>query len=158
MSVLHLFRVLNHTHFSMFMRNSRWGFAIAEMVHLLGLAALGGSILVVDLRILGVGMRRQPVARLARELWPIIVAALIVMIGSGLLLMTAFPLKYYFSPAFRLKMLLLVFAMVVYFALHRQIIRSSEESAIAARSKVAAVLSLSLWLGVGLCGRAIGFL
>jgi hypothetical protein len=157
MSILHLFRWLGHTHLSVAMRNSKWGFAIVEMVHLLGLAALGGSILIVDLRLLGIGMRRQSVPGIAKELSPILFASLGTMLGSGLLLMTAFPTKYYFSPAFRLKMILLVLAVVFYFTLHLKVVRRSPEAAPSGWSRIAAVISLALWLGVGLAGRAIGF-
>lgn len=158
MSILHLFRWLNHTHLSIFIRRSTWGFAIIEMVHLLGLAALGGAILIVDLRLLGIGLRRQPVSRIARELSPLLLGSLSVMLVSGALLLTTAPIKYYNSPWFRLKMLLLFLVIIFYFTLHRSAIRSNADTAPTLWSKVAAVVSMVLWLGVGLAGRAIGFL
>jgi len=138
------------------MRNSHWDFAIVEMAHLLGLAGLGGAILIVDLRLLGVVLRRRPVARLAKDLWPILIGSLAVMLASGTLLATAFPLKYYYSPAFRLKMLILALAVLFYFTLHLRIVRSDPQP-LSAWPKIAAVVSLVLWLGVGVAGRAIGF-
>ena len=156
MSTVHFLRWLLHTHLSVEMRNSHWGFAIVEMTHLLGLAGLGGSILVVDLRLLGVVLRRQPVARVAEDLWPILIGSLAVMFASGTLLATAFPLKYYYSPAFRLKMLILALAISFYFTLHLRVVRS-DPNRLSAWSKIAAFVSLVLWLGVGIAGRAIGF-
>ncbi len=47
-------------------RESLWLFPVIESIHLLGLAMIGGAILVVDLRLLGFGLRHQPVAQLAR--------------------------------------------------------------------------------------------
>jgi hypothetical protein len=158
MPILQLFRWLSHTSFSVFLRHSTWGFAIIETVHLLGLAALGGVILIVDLRLLGVGLRRQPISRIARELSPILLGSLGVMLISGALLVMTGPLKYYHSPSFRLKMLFLVLAVAFYFTLHRSVVRSNADAAPSAWSRVAAVVSLVLWLGVGLSGRAIGFL
>jgi len=156
MSTVHFLRWLLHTHLSVEMRNSHWGFAIVEMAHLLGLAGLGGAILVVDLRLLGVVLRRQTVARVANDLWPILIGSLGVMIVSGTLLATAFPLKYYYSPAFRLKMCVLAIALLFYFTLHLKVVRSDLDR-LSAWPRIAAVISLILWLGVGVAGRAIGF-
>jgi hypothetical protein len=156
MSTVHFLRWLLHTHLSVEMRNSHWGFAIVEMAHLLGLAGLGGAVLIVDLRLLGVVLRRQPVARVAEDLWPILIGSLAVMVASGTLLATAFPLKYYYSPAFRLKMLILALAVSFYFTLHLRVV-TSDPDRLSAWSKLAAVVSLLLWLGVGVAGRAIGF-
>jgi hypothetical protein len=158
MSALHFFRWLSHSSFSIYLRHSTWGFAIIETVHLLGLAALGGTILIVDLRLLGIGLRRQPISRVARELSPVLWGSLGVMLISGALLVMTGPMKYYHSPSFRLKILLFLLAVTFYFTLHRNAVRSNADSTGFTWSKVAAVVSLALWLGVGLAGRAIGFL
>ncbi len=158
MFVLHLFQWLNHTSFSIFLRRSTWGFAIIEMIHLLALASLGGVILIVDLRSLGIGLRRQPVSRVARGLLPLLSGSLAVMLISGLLLVATGPLRYYYSPWFRLKMAFLFLALLFHFTLHRIVLSPSNDSAPSLWSKAAAVISLTLWLGVGLAGRAIGFL
>lgn len=158
MTILQMFRWLSHTPFSVFLRHSTWGFAIIETVHLLGLAAFGGAILIVDLRLLGIGLRRQPISRIARELSPVLVGSLGVMLISGLLLVMTGPMKYYHSPSFRLKMLFLLLAVAFYFTLHRRVIKSNADVDTPGWSKAAAVVSMALWLGVGLAGRAIGFL
>jgi hypothetical protein len=158
MTILQLFRWLSHTPFSVFLRHSTWGFAIIETVHLLGLAAFGGAILIVDLRLLGIGLRRQPISLIARELSPVLVGSLGVMLISGLLLVMTGPMKYYHSPSFRLKMLLLLLAGAFYFTLHRRVIKSGGDVVTPVWSRAAAVVSMALWLGVGLAGRAIGFL
>jgi hypothetical protein len=158
MSLLHFFRWLSHSSFSIYLRHSTWGFAIIETVHLLGLAALGGAILIVDLRLLGIGLRRQPISQVARELSPVLLGSLGVMLISGALLVMTGPMKYYHSPSFRLKMLFFLLAISFYFTLHRRVIKSNEDTVAPAWSRVAAVVSLVLWLGVGLAGRAIGFL
>ena len=80
------------------------------------------------------------------------------MISGALLVMTG-PMKYYHSPSFRLKILLFLLAVTFYFTLHRNAVRLNADSTGFTWSKVAAVvLSTVLWLGVGLAGRAIGFL
>jgi hypothetical protein len=158
MTILQLFRWLSHTPLSVFLRHSTWGFAIIETVHLLGLAAFGGAILIVDLRLLGIGLRRQPISRIARELSPVLVGSLGVMLISGLLLVMTGPMKYYHSPSFRWKMLFLLLAVAFYFTLHRRVIKSDADVDPPGWSRAAAVVSMALWLGVGLAGRAIGFL
>jgi hypothetical protein len=50
--MLSWFIALSHTPLGQYMQNSRWGFAVVEAIHLLGLAVLGGVILVVDLHLL----------------------------------------------------------------------------------------------------------
>ena len=153
MSLLPLFQWAAHSPALAMMRDSKWGFAVVEMVHLLALAALGGTVLVVDLGILGIGFRKQAPSRVARELAPIFVGSLIAMVLSGTLLVGAEAMKCYYHPAFRLKMVLFAAAVLFHLTIHRSAIGN-----FSTWSKVAAVGSLTLWLAVGLAGRAIGFL
>ena len=118
---------------------------MVEMVHLVALAGLGGVVLLADLGVLGIGLRRRD---LARQLSPVFVWSLVGMVISGALLIAAEPMKCYYHPAFRLKMVLLAIAVIFAFTVRRR----------AVDSKLAAVLSLTLWLSVGLAGRAVGFL
>lgn len=158
MPLLQLFRWLSHSSLSIYLRHSTWGFAIIETVHLLGLAALGGVILIVDLRVLGIGLRRQSISKVARELSPIFWGSLGLMLISGVLLVLTAPMKYYHSPFLRIKMLLFVLAIAFYLTLHRNAVKPAADYAVSSWPKVAAVISLALWVGVGLAGRAIGFL
>jgi hypothetical protein len=153
MSLLPLFQWAAHAPALAAMRDSKWGFATVEMVHLLALAALGGTVLVVDLGILGIGFRRQASSRVARELAPMFAGSLIAMVLSGTLLVGAEAMKCYYHPAFRLKMVLFAAAVLFHFTIHRSAVGIPS-----IWSKAAAVASLTLWLAVGLAGRAIGFL
>src|SRR6266511_1012694 len=81
-------------------RNSAWMFAVIESVHLLGLAVIGGTVLVVDLRMLGLGLRKQPLAEVARNVFPWFVASLFVMLVTGALLFLSEPTKCYYSTPF----------------------------------------------------------
>ena len=144
MSLLPIFKWLVHAPEFSWVRDTKWGFALVEMVHLLALAGLGGAILLADLGVLGVGLRRRDVGR---ELSPVFIWSLTAMVISGVLLIAAEPMKCYYHPAFRLKMILLASAVLFAFTVRRWAIDS----------KLVAVLSLVLWLSVGLAGRAIGF-
>jgi hypothetical protein len=157
MTILSLSQWLGNTWVGLALQNSTWGVAIAEMVHLLALAALGGTILLLDLRLLGIGLKRQPASWLACELSPLFWGSLVVMLISGALILSADPLKGYYSDAFRIKMLLLFLAILFQTTFHRNAIASTTGTVSSAWTKSAAVLSLTLWLGVGLAGRAIGY-
>jgi hypothetical protein len=157
--LLPLFRWLGHTTVGVFLARSTWGFPIIEMVHLIGLAGLGGEILIVDLRLLGIGTPRLPISRVARELLPLFVTSLVIMLASGILLVSAEAVKCYYNPAFRAKMVSLLFAIIISWAIQRKLIRSEvEDHASSGWLKAAAILSLVLWLSVGAAGRLIGFL
>jgi hypothetical protein len=97
------------------------------------------------------------VAEVTRELSPYSFASLAVLVVSGALLVIDGPLRYYSNSAFRVKMLLLTIAVIFSLTLHRWAVRS-ENRGISPGARIAAVVSLMLWLSVGLAGRAIGFL
>ena len=156
MSLLPFFHWFNNTALSAAMRNSTSAFAVIEMVHLLGLAMLGGVVLIVDLRLLGVILPTRPADRIARDLAPFLKGSLVVMVLSGIPLVSGEVMKCYYNGAFRLKMLLFVLALTFYFGVHKRVTRSAFISGWAPR--VVAGVSLGLWLSVGVAGRAIGFL
>jgi len=158
MSLLSLFQWAAHAPAFAVMRDSKWGFAVVEMVHLLALAGLGGTVLVVDLGILGVGLRSVPASRVARDLSPWFLGSLILAVLSGLLLVSAEAMKCYYHPAFRIKMLLFAAAVGFYFTLHRRLIAAPRDHAPSAWTRFAAVTSLLLWFSVGLAGRIVGLL
>jgi hypothetical protein len=157
MSLLPFFEWLAATRLSEAMSASVWAFAVVEMFHLLALAMLGGTVLILNLRLLGLRLQRRPVAEVTRELSPYSFASLAVLVVSGALLVIDGPLRYYSNSAFRVKMLLLTIAVIFSLTLHRWAVRS-ENRGISPGARIAAVVSLMLWLSVGLAGRAIGFL
>jgi len=139
------------------LRNSPWLFPAIEVVHLLALALLGGTVLIVDLRLWDIGFRGQPVAHLARDAYPWMLAALAAMVLSGMLLFVSEALKMYRNDAFRAKMALLAVALVFTFTVWRKATLRYDGRAPTLRGRLVALVSLALWTGVGLCGRAIGF-
>jgi len=138
-------------------RQSTWAFAVIESVHLLALAAIGGAVLVVDLRLLGWGLRRQTVADVARDAYPWFVGSLIVMLVTGVSLFLSESVKCYYSTPFWWKMSSLALAIIFAFTIRR---RATMTDAVRARPiylKVVALASLTLWFGVAASGRWIGF-
>src|ERR1700685_3730138 len=104
MSFLPLFKWFDATLISQIIRNSTYIFPVVEVLHLFGLTLLLGTVTVVDLRILGVGMRRQSVSELASQLTPWSVGAAILTIISGILLFLSEAMKCYGNAAFPFKM------------------------------------------------------
>ena len=138
-------------------RASRWSFAIVETVHIIGIGMLLGALLVIDLRMLGFGMKRQTVAQLSREVTPWIRGALLVMILTGIPLFLSEAVKLSVSAPFFWKMILLLVVLLLHFTVHNKAVSRNAEDG-AWLGKMAACLSLACWLGVALAGRAIAFL
>jgi hypothetical protein len=149
---------LSRTHISHIMRDSTHGFAVVEMGHLLALAIFGGAVLLVDLRFLGWCFKLQPIGEIARQLLPLTVGGVAVMSVTGFALFLGGPVRYYHNPAFQLKMVLFVVALLFHFALQiGASLQDDDKTRPTALLKVGAALSLLLWLVIGLAGRAIGY-
>jgi len=132
-------------------------FPVVEAVHLLGLAVIGGAVLIVDLRLLGFGLRHQPVSRVAKDAEPWLIVSLIVMLISGFLLMTSEAMRCYYNGAYWMKMYSLILAMIFTFTVRRRVAANDADQANPTWAKTVAIISVLLWSGVGLGGRGIGF-
>jgi hypothetical protein len=134
-----------------------WVFPVIQSVHLIGLTMLVGTICLVDFRLLGVGMRRQTASDIASGLAPWTTGGLLTVLVTGPLMFSSDLPRYLNNPAFLFKMGLLAVALAGQFTLHRRVVSDSttSNSASASRQKLAAVLSLILWSGIVLAGRAI---
>jgi hypothetical protein len=123
----------------------------------MALGMLIGTLLIVDLRLLGFGMRRQSVAQLARFLAPWTLLGVASMIITGIPMFMSEAIKLSRSSPFFYKMIFLFCAVTLHFTLHRKATAASARQG-SGLGKLAASLSLICWLGVALAGRAIAFL
>ncbi len=156
MTLLQLFKWFDATPISLIIRNSTYIFPVVEVLHLFGLTLLLGTITVIDMRMLGVGMRRQSIAQVAGNLAPWSIGAAALTILSGILLFLSEAMKCYGNAAFPYKMWFLLGGIILYFAVQRRV--TSPASRIGPFwLKVIAVSSLILWYGVAVAGRAIAF-
>src|SRR5258708_22909045 len=137
-------------------KQAMWSFAIVETVHIVALAVLMGSMVVIDLRFLGGGLKRMPTVEVAGLLRPWFWAACFVMVASGVCLFLAEAVRLSGSAPFAYKMALVLVAVAVHLTIHRRAIASATDGA--ALGRAAAGLSLTCWLGIALAGRAIAFL
>ena len=157
MSLLPFFQWCESSGAGVTIRNSLWLFPVIEAFHLLALAVIGGAVLIVDMRLLGLGLKGQPVAQLARDAQPWLVGSLAVMLVSGILLFTSEAIKCYYNGAFWLKMISLFLAIIFTFTVRRRVVTSAEGRVGRLSSKLVALVSIALWTGVGIGGRGIGF-
>jgi hypothetical protein len=134
-----------------------WAFPLIETIHILALTVMYGAMILIDLRLMGVGMRKQSVSLLTRNLEPYMTWGLIVMLVTGYLLFTSEAMKCYVNDGFRFKMLVLVPAVLFQCTLFRWVTRQDDVKRSRPLGWVVSALSLVLWLGVGAGGRAIGF-
>ncbi|HKV04810.1 MAG TPA: DUF6644 family protein [Candidatus Acidoferrales bacterium] len=155
--VLSFCRWCNDSFFGHGIRNSTWLFPFVEIFHLIGLSVLGGTILLLNLRLLGLRFRNEPVAELARDVRPWMLGSLGVMLVSGFLLFSTEAVKMYGNWAFQFKMSSLVLALIFTFTIHSRLTMADESRVPRAWRILAALVSLLLWTGVGLGGRAIGY-
>jgi hypothetical protein len=139
---------------SEWINDSTWAFAIIETLHILALTVLLGTIIAMDLRLLGVRSRRQSIAELASELAPYTLSALVVLIVTGVPMFMSQAVRYSQSVSFFVKMTLLVVTVAFHFTIYRNVTMGER----ARFGRLTASLSLICWLGVALAGRGIAFL
>jgi hypothetical protein len=157
MSLLQLFEWFDNSPVGETIRASTWLFPVIETFHLVGLAVIGGAVLLVDLRLLGLGLRGQPVSQTARDVQPWLIGSLLLMLTSGMLLFTSEAVKCYFHDAFRVKMTSLFLAIIFTFTIRRKVTLADPGRVGPLWSKIVAIVSIVLWSGVGIGGRWIGF-
>ena len=157
MSLLELFQWCYSTPIAETIRNSTWLFPVIEAFHLLGLGLTIGSVLLVELRLLGVGLSRQPVAQLAASAEPLLLVGLTLSFMTGIPLFLSESIKAYYSFAFWVKMASLLLVLIFTFTVRRRLTRTDLTSDRPALGRLMAIVSLSLWFGVAWGGRWIGF-
>ena len=140
------------------LRSSAYVYPIVLALHLTAISLFGAMIIATDLRLLGLTLTHSSFAQVIRELrWPKRVGFLLAA-TCGFLLFASNAETYYYNPYFRIKVLLFVLV-----AIHALLFRRSVYAEIAngadlpRGAKVAASLSLALWVGILFAGRAIGY-
>ena len=151
---------LEATALSQTLRSSIWLYPLVNTGHVIGIALLFGGIAPLDLRLIGC-WRSVPIAPLVRILVPMAMSGLVLAMLTGSLLFATRPLDYINEPLFGIKMALLAAAVLNALALRRSPrwgwIDVTGGGVVRTSWKVAAVLSLVLWLGVITAGRLIGY-
>ena len=141
-------------------RESEWLFPTIETVHVLALVLVVGSILMVDLRLLGIANRGRSVRAVTAERLPVTWAAFAVAAAAGALLFSSKAVTYFDDFPFRLKMICLVLAgvnMAVFHLLTYRRVAEWDEGPTPLGARAAGGISLILWIAIVAAGRWIGF-
>lgn len=132
---------------------SLWIYPLVQAIHLVFLAILLGSVLVVDLRLLGLGFSRQPVAQVASDARPWLIGGIIGMVLTGVPQLMQNAMREYFAQFFWWKMYFLAAALIFTFTIRR---RATRGSMAPGYLKLVGVVSIGLWAGVTISARLIG--
>jgi len=142
-------------------RESTYVFPLIETLHVLAITVLVGTVAILDLRLWGAVLKGEKVTTVARQLLPLTWAGFALVLSSGVLLFIAEAAKLYSNPAFRLKLLFLVLVglnpLVFHFTIYRSVDQWDEAVVTPARARLAGAVSLSLWAGIIVAGRAIAY-
>jgi uncharacterized protein YacL len=161
MSPLAFFGWLADTSWSVDLHESQYAYSILESIHVWTMAVFFGSVMMFDLRLLGLTMRKVPAPEVLDRLLPVTIAAFVIMLISGTLLFYAIPLRSYQNIFFRLKMLLLLLAGLNVWIFHSRVypkvVGAEVEGMPPRAARVAGALSLVIWIGVVFSGRMIAY-
>ena len=161
-SLIHDFAAWVDTHaWSTALHESLWVYPLVESTHVLTLMLFVGMLAMVDLRMLGVAFRDTPVSELTSRLLPWSVAGFVIMVGTGVLLFYAIPVRTAHSVWFRVKVVLLIAAAINAWWFHRRVSKDRERWDAQEKPplgvRLAAATSLGVWTGVIVAGRMIAY-
>ena len=161
MSLLSFCEWLALTPGSIALHESRYMFLVVLTVHVMTLCVFVGTAVMVDLRLLGLTMRRVPASEVVSRLVPWAGGGFLVMVISGSLLFYAAPVDRYENLFFRTKMAMLVLAGVNAWVFYKTVYRSIAEWDLdpvpPPRARLAGGVALALWAGIILAGRMIPY-
>ena len=136
-------------------------FPLIESIHVLAICLVVGSILAVDLRLLGLASINRPVSRVTHGILPLTWGAFVVAVASGGLLFISNATKYLGNGFFVAKLCLIgaagVNMAIFHFIGAKDMSKWDNDTRLPLPARLAGGLSILLWIAVVACGRWIGF-
>jgi hypothetical protein len=161
MSITELTAWLEQSSLGVAIAESDWLFPTVETVHVIAIALVVGSIVALDLRLLGLSWKKRAVTEVAADVLPLTWVCFVIAVAAGMLMFISAARKYAYDLPFQLKMILLVLAgvnMAVFHVFTYARVQAWNHQAITPRgARIAAALSLLFWIGIVSCGRLVGF-
>jgi hypothetical protein len=161
MSLLGICQWINDTAPATALRESELAFPLVESIHVLAITLLAGTVSILDLRLLGVVLKKEPVSQVAEQLLPLTWTGFAAMFITGGMLFASEAVKMYENPAFRVKLLLMVLAglnpLIFHSTVYKSVAAWNETPRPPVRARVAATCSLTLWSAIIIAGRAIAY-
>jgi len=152
---------LEQTSIGTSIRESLWLFPVIETVHIFGIILLVGGTSILDLRLMGLTFRDEPVTKLAGRFLPWAWSGFIIQVTTGLLMFASEATKMYINTAFQIKMLMILAAGLNAFIFHSlayQSVGKWEKDPVAPVSaRIAGLVSILFWFGIVAAGRWIAY-
>jgi len=156
-----LFQWLESWPVSVGIRESSWMFPAFESVHVIAITLVVGSVMVVDLRVLGLASRSERVTELSEAILPWTWGAFVVALISGFFMFAAKAHTYFGNLSFQTKLVLMAAAflnmLMFHFIPYRSVQSWNDGAPAPTLAKLACGMSLILWVSIVLMGRWIGF-
>jgi hypothetical protein len=154
--VLRFAQWLQFTDWASALRYSQTVYPVVLTLHLVGIAFFGGLIVMTDLRLLGLTLRKVPMQRMIESLRLPKQIGFVIVAACGVSMASSKAEEYYYNGFFWAKMSLLALVAVHGLVFGRSVYRGRHEPT-PFQAKLAGGLSLLLWTGVMICGRGIGY-
>ena len=132
---------------------SIWIYPLVQAIHLVFLALFAGGIMIVDLRLLGFGLRSKSVSEVARDARPWMITGFLGLVATGLPQLMQNASREYYSEFFWYKMYLIAFGLILMVTVRRKMTQGTESTL---ASKVVGLVSMAIWTGVTINARLIG--
>jgi hypothetical protein len=146
---------------AVFIHKTPWAFTTIEVIHVFAVSLVLGTIMIVDLRLLGLASTKRPFAELSRQVLPFTWAAFVVAVIAGLLLFISRATEYFVNTAFWIKMSLIVLAginmMIFEFITVRGVQKWNLNRTPPPPARLAGGISIACWILVVVLGRTISF-
>jgi hypothetical protein len=161
MSLLTLCEWIEHSSVGAGIRESTWWFPMLNWGHVLGNSLMFGTIVFVDLRLIGAGLTRRRVTDVAQQLLPWTWTGWGIMLVTGALIFSSEAVHCYTNIFFRIKFALMFLAglnaAVFHFTVYKNVAVWDSAPSTPPRAKLAGALSLTLWVSIMIAGRAVGY-
>ncbi len=158
--MLEFFQWLQSTGLATSLRESSLAYPIVMSLHLTGMGLFGGMIAITDLRLLGILMKKYPIADVVGQLRPWKHVGGTLTIGCGVLLLMSKAEFYYWNPFYWTKMSLLMLVLihaVIFRGIYKNPAALDAAPSVPGKAKVAACISLVIWAGLVTMGRSIAY-
>jgi len=149
------FESLEHVSWVTTIGTTGWLYSGISVIHYFSLFVMIGTIVIVDLRVLGLAAKNQGLAQVAETLFPWTWTALGLALLSGFLMFTTDAGDYFPDTVFRVKMTVIFFALLFTVLVKRNVPRWDKEPMISIGGKLLALASLVFWVGAILAGVEI---
>jgi hypothetical protein len=153
---------LEQTPLSQFIQAKGWMVPSVQTIHILAISAVAGSVLIINLRLMGVLFNDQTMVSVSKRFGPVIWWSLPILLATGVVLTIGEPARELLNPVFRLKMILIVAAMALLAHFQNRVSRDPcrYDPARGGRGSrlMIAVPSLMLWGGIVFAGRWIAYI